>query len=132
MDMHKHHRWALVILRVGLAFAFLFPAISAVFNPYDWIGYFPSFLKGYVPDMVLLHAFGATEVIIALWLLWGKRIFIPSLAAALYLAAIVALDYRDFEILFRDLSIMSIAIALMCFSCTCAECRGVTQNNGVA
>ena len=61
------------VLRLGVAFAFLYPAISAWFSPLDWIGYFPDFMKGYTSDVVLLHLFGATELIIAFWLLSGKK-----------------------------------------------------------
>jgi hypothetical protein len=101
-----------LVLRVGLAFAFLFPAIAAIFAPDSWIGYFPEFMRGIVPDPVLLHLFGLSEAVIALWILSGKKIFIPSLAAAGYLFAIVVLNLQNFEVVFRDLSIMAIAVYL--------------------
>lgn len=101
-----------LVLRAGLAFAFLYPPFSALSDPDSWLGYFPSFMHGIVPDMVLLHGFGLIEVIIALWLLSGWRIFWPSVAAACMLLAIIFFDRADFEVLFRDLSIASIAIAL--------------------
>ena len=97
---------------MGLAFAFLYPPIDAVLDPYSWIGYFPHFLRGIVPDMVLLHSFGALEVIVALWILSGWKIAWPSLIAAVMLLAIVVFDVADFAVIFRDLSIMTIAIAL--------------------
>lgn len=101
------------ILRIGLAFAFLYPPIDAIFDPYSWLGYFPSWMHGYVPDMVLLHGFGLIEVLVALWILSGCRIFLPSCVAFLMLLAIVIVDGNgQFEILFRDLSIASIALAL--------------------
>ena len=109
---YSHEWWAHLALRAGVAFAFLYPAINALFNPYSWIGYFPPFMRGYVPDMVLLHAFGAMEVVIALWILSGKKIFWPSLAATALLLAIVVFDYHNFEILFRDLSIAAAALSL--------------------
>lgn len=106
------HSLAALVLRVGVAFAFLYPPINALVDPQSWIGYFPSFVHGYVPDMVLLHGFGLVEVAIALWILSGKRIFIPSALAALLLLAIVVLDASEFQILFRDLSIAAAAAAL--------------------
>ncbi len=113
--MTERTRLANFILRAGVAFAFLYPPIAAVFNPFDWIGYFPAFMHGYVPDMVLLHGFGLVEVIIALWILWGKNIFWPSLAATTILLMIVITDRRDFVVVFRDLSIAaaSLSLALM-------------------
>ena len=101
-----------VILRVGLAFAFLFPPLNALLDPYSWIGYFPQFLHGYVPDLFLLHSFGVVEVIIALWILSGWKIFYPSVLALLMLVSIVFFNAADFQVLFRDLVIGSIALAL--------------------
>lgn len=101
-----------LLLRVGVAFAFLYPPINALSNPDSWIGYFPKFIHGLAPDAVLLHGFGLIEVVIALWILSGKKIFWPSLAAALMLVTIVLSNLNNFEILFRDLSIAAMALAL--------------------
>lgn len=105
-----------VLLRIGVAFAFLYPPISALFDPYSWLGYFPSWMFGYVPDEVLLHGFGLLEVAIALWILSGWRIFWPSVAACALLIAIVVIDFYNFEVLFRDVSIACAALALALMS----------------
>lgn len=105
-------RSATLLLRLGVAFAFLFPPVNAFLDPYSWIGYFPSFLRDIVPDMVLLHTFGLLEVVIGLWILSGKRIFIPSVAATALLVLIVLFNIGDFQVLFRDLSIAAMALAL--------------------
>lgn len=103
------------ILRVGLAFSFLYPAVSAWFNPFAWVGYFPPFLLDLAGsnDILMLHAFGVTEIIIGLWLIFGKRIFWPSVAAAFYLLAIVVLNLNQMDVIFRDISILAIAISLV-------------------
>lgn len=101
-----------LLLRIGVAFAFLYPPINALFNPDSWIGYFPKFMHGYVPDLVLLHGFGLVEVVIAGWILSGKKIFLPSLTAALMITTIVLFNLNNFEILFRDLAIAMMALAL--------------------
>ena len=100
------------ILRGGLAFSFLFPAINAFFDPYSWIGYFPVFMRGFVSDAVLLHSFGVIEIIIALWILSGWKIFWPSLISFMMLVGIVFFNLSQFQIVFRDLSIAAIALAL--------------------
>ncbi len=100
------------VLRTGLAFAFLYPPINALSDPSTWIGYFPLFMHGFVSDTVLLHSFGAVEVIIALWLLSGWRIFWPASLAFAMLLAIVAFDFQDFQVIFRDLSIAALALSL--------------------
>ena len=75
-----------LLLRISVAFAFLYPPFDALTNPDSWIGYFPKFMQGYVPDLVLLHGFGIVEVVIALWILSGKQIFWPSIVATLMLS----------------------------------------------
>lgn len=114
-----------LLLRSGIAFAFLYPAINAFFDPYSWLGYFPKFMHGILPDMVLLHSFGAIEITIALWILSGKNIFWPATVATLMLVAITLLNLRDFQIVFRDVSIAFMAAALA----TSAYRRGLYSTN---
>ena len=115
MESPDAGRFARVVLRLGVAFAFLYPPINAFSNPYDWIGYFPSFMHGLVPDLVLLHTFGVVEIIIALWILWGRNIFWPAALATVMLVAIVAFNVSNFVVVYRDLSIAaaSLSLALM-------------------
>ena len=108
----KRERLIDLILRAGAAFALLFPAINAIFDSDAWIGYFPRFMRGIVPDPVLLHAFGAIEVVIALWLLSGKHLFWPASAATCLLAAVVLFNVNGFQVVFRDLSIAALTLAL--------------------
>ena len=104
-------------LRIALAFSLLYPALRAVQNPSAWIGYFPPFvLNGAatlgISPTVLLHAFGFIEVVLALWILSGKKILIPALSAAAMLAGIIICNLAQFDILFRDISILIIALVL--------------------
>ncbi len=113
----QREKMADLVLRAGLAFAFLYPPLNALADPNAWIGYFPAFMRlaahaGGIPDLVLLHGFGAIEIVIALWILSGWKIFWPASAACLMLLAIVSFGLPDFQILFRDLSIAAIALAL--------------------
>jgi len=101
-----------LLLRAGVAFALIYPPISALLNPFAWIGYFPAFTLGIVPDAVLLHLFGAVELIIGLWILSGKKIFIPSIIATALLIAIVVLNISQMDVLFRDISIAAMSLAL--------------------
>jgi uncharacterized membrane protein YphA (DoxX/SURF4 family) len=107
--MSKNIEW---ILRIGLAFAFLYAALNSIVDPNYWLVYIPSWAYGYVPDIVLLHALSAVEIVIALWLLSGWKIFWPSVLALLMLLSIVVFDFSDFQVVFRDLAIASIALAL--------------------
>jgi len=106
-----------ILMRLGAAFALLYPALNALFEPYTWAGYIPSFVRlparavG-VPDITLLHAFGVVEVVLALWILSGIKIFWPSITATVLLVAIVIFNPHEFPVLFRDLSIASLTFAL--------------------
>ena len=115
--MITHHaRTAYLLLRVGAALAFLYPPFSALTgDPYTWLGYFPPFVQGYLPDLVLLHAFGVIEIIIGLWILSGYKIFIPAMLATAMLLGIVAFNLSQFDVLFRDVTIacLTFALALM-------------------
>lgn len=102
-----------VVLRLGLAFAFLYPPYAALSDPISWESYFPAFMHSLgIPLIVLLHAFGALEAAIALWILSGWKIRVPATLAAVILLAIVSFGVNDFDILFRDLTIATIAVAL--------------------
>lgn len=102
-----------LILRASLAFAFAYPAINGFFEPYNWIGYFPSFVTGYLPDETLLLLFAVIELIIALWLLIGWHVVIASSIATITLIAIVLLNLGDIDVLFRDIPIAAIGVALI-------------------
>lgn len=128
MPITHQARTAYLFLRIGAAFAFLYPPLSALFgDPYTWFGYFPVFLTGYIPDLVLLHLFGVAEIIIGLWLLSGYKIFVPALLATAMLLGIVAFSFSQLDVLFRDISIacLTFALALMHLP------RSRTQNQGV-
>ncbi len=107
-----------LLLRAGVAFAFLYPSLNALVDPYAWIGYFPSFVKGYLPDFLLLHIFGVVEVVIALWILSGWRIGWPCVIATVMLVGIVVFNIPNFQVVFRDLSIAAMSLALAVISYT--------------
>jgi hypothetical protein len=101
------------LLRVGIAFAFLYPPISALSDPIAWAGYFPAFIQAMPIDTeILLHIFGVLEIVIALWILRARRLRIPSFLAAGLLLLIVVFNFNDFDVLFRDVSLALAALAL--------------------
>lgn len=108
-----HERRAHLALRVGVAFAFLYPPVAAVFDPVSWLAYFPRFLRAAPIDpLVLLHGFGAVEIALALWVLSGKHIRPPAILMTFMLLAIVAFNWRLADVVFRDLSIAAMTLAL--------------------
>ncbi|MBI3630908.1 MAG: hypothetical protein HY221_01045 [Candidatus Sungbacteria bacterium] len=109
----KAGTWPHVILRIGVAFAFLYPPYAALGDPVSWFSYFPEFIKqSPIPEPVLLHGFGLVEVVIAVWILSGKRIFFPSAVATILLCAIVFFNLSGFDVVFRDLALAAMSLAL--------------------
>lgn len=108
----SHQKTVLLLLRLGLAFVFMYPAISALFYPDNWIGYFPGFLLKIFPQMFLLISFSALEIILALSLLTGWKVKWASLTAAIILAAIVIFDFGIIDVVFRDAGLAAMALTL--------------------
>lgn len=103
----------ILLLKVAVAFAFLYPPIAAVFNPSAWIWFVPDFVEMFVSKEFFLHAFGLVEVIIALGILFMKKPIVPLIAASAILFVIVVIDFSTFDIVFRDISILLAALALI-------------------
>lgn len=108
-----------LLIRISLAFAFLYPAYGFWKHADAWIGYIPSFVKEAtilasmgISQNILLLLIGGFHVIIALWILSGWRIFIPSLVIALFLISIVYFNQNQLNVLFRDISLALVALAL--------------------
>jgi len=111
----KHERLVSFLLRVGVATVFLYAAIAATLDPSSWIGYFPQFVRELFPVAILLTLFSLYELIIALWILSGKRILIPAILAAVTLGAIIVTNITLLDVVFRDVAIFFAALALVFF-----------------
>ena len=102
-----------LLLRIALAFAFLYPAYAIHQSPSAWVGYFPSFIDSLgLSQAVILWGFSTVHVILGLWILSGWRIFLPSIVAAVFLLSVVALNLSELEVLFRDISLALAGLAL--------------------
>ncbi|MCR4330377.1 MAG: hypothetical protein NUV49_00635 [Patescibacteria group bacterium] len=112
--MHQKNLLSFV-LRIGLAFSFLYPAIDSFFHPNTWIGFFPAWLVAISPvDILVLGLlFSGLEIVIAASLLFMRDPFYPTMAAVVVLAGIVMFNWSAFDIVFRDISIIGMAIALI-------------------
>ena len=101
-----------LLLRIALAFVFVYAAVSSFVSPNDWIGYMPKFMRGIVPDGLLLGGFSVFEIALSLWLLSGLYAKYAALLAAAMLAGIVALNPVLLPITFRDIGLLIAALAL--------------------
>lgn len=120
------NRGSSLLLRMAVALAFLYPPIDAFFHPDSWVGFFPVLMRDYVPGTVLLPLWGIVEIIIALWILSGKKIFVPACAATLSLVLIVLFNFSLIDILFRDLAIAFAAASLAWLSYAESHAKNVS------
>lgn len=102
-----------LLLRLALAFAFAYPAYGFWSAPANWVGFLPPFVKNLeISEPILLTLLAIFHLVVALWILSGWRIFIPSLVAALFLGSIVFFNLTQIDILFRDVSLALAALSL--------------------
>ena len=100
-------------LRLGLAFAFIYPAVSAFIEPNNWIGFIPVFIREIIPAEIFLPIYSIVEIIIGAGILLSKNPFYYAVAGAFVLGAIVILNIGSFDLVFRDVSIIGMAVALV-------------------
>jgi len=108
----KREEKIIMLLRVGIAFSFLYAAFGGFLNPNSWIGFIPAFMTSILPAKTILVMFGVTEVLVALGLLFMKNPFWPAVLSGLMLLGIIVFNLPQFEILFRDVPIVLMSVAL--------------------
>lgn len=110
-------------LRVGLAFVFAYAAVTSLVDPAAAATYFPPQLPSDLVVDVLIPAFAAYEIALALVLLSGRHTYGAAVVAALTLAGIVVVNADAFGVLFRNVAIACAALALA------AETRGTRRRS---
>ena len=102
------------LLRVGIAVVFLYAAIASFLEPTSWIGYLPGFMSAQkvVPVTTILSAFSLYQLLLAGWVLSGKKTLWAGLLAAATLGAIIITNINQLDIVFRDVAIFFAALAL--------------------
>lgn len=109
----KNDTFSTILLRAGLAFAFLYPAVSSLVNPDSWMGFLPEWIGAIMPVGTALILFSIFEIIVGAGVLFMKNPMIPAGAIIATLLLIIAINWRAFDIVFRDVSIISMAWALI-------------------
>lgn len=109
--MESYSKNAILMLKLGVAFAFIYPALSAFIDPSQWIGYVPMWVEQIIPRELFLPIFSTIEIIVALGVLfWNNPI--PSIVAGMMLVSIIIFNRNEFSVVFRDLSIATMAFGL--------------------
>ena len=104
--------YAILFLRLGLAFAFFYAAISSFLNPAVWFGFFPEFVRTLLLGNFILTIFSIGEVFIGLWLLSNYKIYYAAIVSAFIMVGIIAFNLGALYIVFRDVTIFFSSVAL--------------------
>ena len=96
------------LLRLGLAFTFVYAAISGFIQPENWVGWLPEFVR----SEIWLNAFGVFEILMGLWLLSGWEILWAGLISGAALLGIAIFNLGAMLIVFRDVGLAAAAFAL--------------------
>lgn len=99
-------------LRIGLAFTFAYAGVDALIEPDVWIGFMPPFLMGVIPDKLLLDGFSLSQLVLAAAILWRKTSAYAGMVSALLLAGITLTSFGQMLIVFRDIGLAAMALAL--------------------
>ena len=104
-----NEKYGPLILRLGLAFVFIWFGINQLISPEGFFGYVPNFLSNQINLIILLN--GIFDTIIGLALLIGFKVRIITLIKSVQLTAIIiTLGYNDVAI--RDIGILFAGISL--------------------
>ena len=103
-------------LRVGLAITFLYVGIASFMDPISWIGFVPGFIEIIISAEKFLYIHSIFNVILALLLLFNKKIFYVANVSAVYLFGITVFNIGAIDIVFRDIGLFFMAVALVILS----------------
>jgi uncharacterized membrane protein YphA (DoxX/SURF4 family) len=101
-----------LLLRIGLAFVFVYGAISALQQPGEWIGFVPHLATKFVAAKTFLDIFSVFQLILAAVLLSGRYVKYAAAVAALSLAGLLLFNLNSLVVTFRDVGLVFMAAAL--------------------
>ena len=105
-----------LLLKISVAFPLLYMAWGTYLHQKSFSNYAPHFLTQFISLGALLWILSALWVVIAAFILFEKRPFVPPLIAAIYLGIIIFLNARwgtpSFDIFYKDVAISLSALAL--------------------
>jgi hypothetical protein len=105
-----------LILKIAVAFPLIYMAWGSYLRPKAFSVYVPSFLTQFVSANVLLWIISTLFVVIAAFILFEKRPFVPPLIASIFFTIIVLLNATwgkpSFDFYYKDVSIALASLAL--------------------
>lgn len=102
-----------LLLRLGLAFVFLYAGVSIFLEPISWIGFVPSWIENFgLSRTVALYAHALGDIFVGFWLLSGRLRFWAGISSFLFLFLIIVLNGTPLLLItFRDIGLAFSALA---------------------
>lgn len=100
------------MLRWGLAFVFFYAAIAALARPDHWGVFVPYFVSNTIGANLFLSIVSAYELLLAIWLVWGKKLSWVALLSAITFTVVVVVDLSRFGDAFQDVGLACASLAL--------------------
>lgn len=105
-----------LILKIAVAFPLIYMAWGSYLRPKTFSVYVPSFLTQFVSANILLWIISTLFVVIAAFILFEKKPFVPPLIASIFFMIIVLLNANwgkpSFDFYYKDISIALASLAL--------------------
>ncbi len=105
-----------LILKIAVAFPLIYMAWGSYLRPKAFSAYVPTFLTQFFSQNVLLWIISTLFVVIAAFIIFEKKPFVPPLIASIYFTLIVFLNARwgtpSFDFYYKDISIALASLAL--------------------
>ena len=105
-----------LILKIAVAFPLLYMAWGSYLRPKVFAVYVPTFLTQFLSSSVLLWIFSVLFVVLAAFILFEKRPFVPPIIFSFYLGLIVFLNARwgtpSFDFYYKDVAVALTSLAL--------------------
>lgn len=104
-----------LLIRLGLAFTFLYAGVKGIVQPDRWIGFLPQQvdLVPVVSSEQILLFFSVAEIVLAVWLLAGVGTRWAGFTAFLFLLGVTLPNLAQMDIVFRDVGLAACALALV-------------------
>lgn len=101
-----------LLLRIGLAFVFLYAGIASLQQPLEWEGYVPHLMASMFGVSTSLHLIAISEIGLGMWLLTGKYAKYAAALSAVMFAVIILVNLNQLLVTFRDVGLLFAALAL--------------------
>jgi len=101
-----------LLLQFATSLYLTYVGVASLINPDIWISYFPSYIHNLTFAFVLLKLWALFLLFLAIWIMSGKRIFIPTFVATIILILTTLISLPIPEYFFHNVALTCGAFSL--------------------